>query len=118
VVLELGPPERQARVAEVARLLGAGADADLVEFLASRHAVSIREVQQLVERVREAAEARQAPLSLALGRELLDGAPAEVTRKSRKSHGVLAPGRGAIRSREKMIEIWPDVVERMIEEWG
>lgn len=117
VVLELGPPEREARVAEIARLLGADADPDLVEFLASRHAVSIREVQQLVDRVREASEHRQAPLSLALGRELLDGATDEDGHRHRKSHGVLAPGRGAVRSREKMVEIWPDVVERMIEAW-
>jgi hypothetical protein len=29
----------------------------------------------------------------------------------------MAPGSGAVRSREKMVEIWPDIAERVLEEW-
>jgi hypothetical protein len=29
----------------------------------------------------------------------------------------MAPGSGALRSREKMIETWPEMAERVIEGW-
>ncbi len=119
LVLELGVPEREARVREVARLLGAlAAEPDLIDYLASRPAGSLREVQQLVQRLLAAAESRQTPLTLDSARLMLEGAPADVPRLGRRGNGLLAPGSGAIRSREKMIGTWPDIAERLLEEWG
>lgn len=118
LVLELGPPDREAKLREVARLLGAAAeDGDLVEYLAARAAASLREVQQLMQRLTAAAEGRHAPLTLALARTLLEGSPVEIPRPPRRGSGLMAPGSGAVRSREKMIEIWPDIGERLLEEW-
>lgn len=118
LVVELGPPDREAKVIEVARLLGAAAaEEDLVEYLASRPASSLRETQQLVQRVIVAADTRQATLSLALVRTIIEGDPAETPRVPRRGSGLLAPASGAIRSREKMVETWPDMAERLLEEW-
>mgnify|MGYP002624643986 FL=1 len=118
LVVELGLPDREARVHEVERLLGSAAvDPDLVDFFASRPTGSLRELQQLVQRVTAAADQRAVPLSAPTARRLLDGEPEEATRTPRRGSGLLAPGSGALRSREKMIETWPDVSERVIEEW-
>lgn len=119
LVVELGLPDREAKVREVERLLGTAAvDPDLVDYLASRPAATLRELQQLVQRVVEAADARGQTLSLAVARALLEGEPVEATRPARRGAGLLAPGTGALRSREKMIDTWPDATERLIEEWG
>lgn len=118
LVLELGPPDREARLREVAQLLGSAAeDPDLVEYLAARPAASLRDVQQLMQRLTAAAEERQAALTLALARTLLEGSPVELPRPPRRGSGLMAPGSGAVRSREKMVEIWPDISERLLEEW-
>ncbi len=119
LVLELGLPDKEAKLREVERLLGSAAvDPDLVDFLASRPAASLREVQQLVQRVSAAADERAVPLSVPTVRRMLDGDPAEVPRVARRGSGLLAPGSGALRSREKMIETWPDVAERVLDEWA
>ena len=118
LVIELGPPDREARVSEITRLLGPrDVDADLVEYLASRPAASLREVQQLVPRLLSAADGRDVALSVTIARDILEGNPASGPRAPRRGSGLLAPGSGAIRSREKMIETWPDVAERLLEEW-
>lgn len=118
LVLELGPPDREAKLREIERLLAPdGTDADLAEYLAARPAASLREVQQLLQRLGAAADERQAPLTLDLARLLLEGAQPEGPRPARRGSGLLAPGSGAIRSREKMIDSWPDIAERLLEEW-
>lgn len=118
LVVELGVPDREARLFEVRRWLGpAASDPDLVEFLASRQASSLREVQQLVQRVEAAADERGVPLTLDTVRRILDGEPGQRPRTPRRGSGLIAPGSGALRSGEKMIESWPDIGERVIEEW-
>jgi chromosomal replication initiator protein len=118
LVIELGIPDREARLEEVRRWLGpAASDADLVEYLASRQASSLREVQQLVQRVEAAADERGVPLTLENARRILDGDPSQQVRPTRRGSGLIAPGSGALRSGEKMIESWPDIGERVIEEW-
>lgn len=118
LVLELSAPGREAKLREVARLLGAAAEEpDLVEYLAARPASSLREVQQLMQRLAVAVEERQTPLTLALARTLLEGSQSEGLRVPRRGSGLMAPGSGAVRSREKMVEIWPDIAERLLEEW-
>ncbi len=117
LVLELGPPEREAKRREVERLLeGHAVDADLIEFLASRTADSLRDIQQLVPRLTAAAEARQSPLTVAVARNILEGAGRDGPRQARRGSGIVTPGSGAVRSREKMIETWPDIAERLIED--
>ncbi|MEO5799421.1 MAG: DnaA/Hda family protein, partial [Gemmatimonadales bacterium] len=118
LVLELGAPDREAKLREVARLLGdAAEDGDLIEYLAARPAASLRDVQQLLQRLTAAAEERHATLTLALARTLLEGSPIDGPRPPRRGNGLMAPGSGAVRSREKMVEIWPDIAERLLEEW-
>ncbi len=118
LVLELGAPDREARVSEVARLLGGPGDSDLVDYLGARAVGSLREVQQLVQRLLSAAEERETVLSMDVARAILEGTPGPPRRAPRRGSGLLAPGSGAIRSREKMIETWPDITDRLLEEWS
>jgi chromosomal replication initiation ATPase DnaA len=119
LVVELGLPDRATKLHEVERLLGAAAvSPDLVDYLASRPAASLRELHQTVQRVISAADERDVPLTLVTARRLLEGEPIEAARTPRRGSGLLAPGSGALRSREKMAETWPDVAERLIEEWS
>ena len=75
LVLELGPPDREARVSEVERLLGGKVDPDLVDYLGARAVGSLRELQQLVQRLSSAAEERETPLSMEVARAILEGNP-------------------------------------------
>lgn len=120
LVVELGLPDREAKVREVARTLGpvAAIAPELVDYLAARPAASLREVHQLVERVVAAADMRSEPLSLTVARRVLEGDPVVSPRPPRRGSGLRAPGSGAVRSREKMAETWPDIAERLIEEWS
>jgi hypothetical protein len=103
----------------VERLLGPEIpDPDLVEYLASRQAASLREVQQMVQRVTSASDGQDVPLSLENARRLLDGELAPPARPIRRGSGLIAPGSGALRSGEKMVESWPDIGERLIEGWN
>src|SRR5690606_24258275 len=87
-VIELGIPDREARQEEVRRWLGpAASDGDLVEYLASRQASSLREVQQLVQRVEAAADERGVPLTLENARRILDGDPSQQVRPPRRGSG-------------------------------
>jgi hypothetical protein len=105
---------------ELEAKLGA-ADPELAAYLASRPAESVRTVQALLHRVLQAAEEKSVPPSSALARELLEEAPAPPPEPRRatgaRSSGVVGAGAGATRSREKMVWEWPDVADRVIEEW-
>ena len=70
-------------------------------------------------RVLVAAETQQAKVTAALARAVLEGAPARPTRRpsAPRSSGLVAPGNGGVRSREKMVWDWPGIGERLIEEW-
>jgi hypothetical protein len=100
------------------------ADAALVSYLAARPADSVRAVQGLVQRVLEAAEARGKAPTAGLAREVLEGpaspapSPRDAARpRPPRSSGIVAPTAGGARSREKMVWEWPDVGERVLEEW-
>jgi hypothetical protein len=82
----------------------------------------------LLQRVLNAAEARSIPPSLALAREVLDGVPpgppaeepaaAQARRPSgHRTSGIVAPTAGGSRSREKMVWEWPEIADRMVEDW-
>jgi chromosomal replication initiator protein len=131
LVVELPMPEREVRARVVARELEArvgAADAALVDHLASRPVDSIRMLIALLQRVLNAAEARNLPPSLALAREVLDGVPpgppaeAAATAQARRpsahrTSGIVAPTAGGARSREKMVWEWPEIADRMLEDW-
>jgi hypothetical protein len=72
----------------------------------------------MVQRVTSASDEQDVPLTLESARTLLDGEQAPAPRPARRGSGLIAPGSGALRSGEKMIESWPDIAERMIEGWS
>ena len=73
----------------------------------------------LVQRVLNAAEAKQVHPTAALAREVLEGNTARAPRRAAiaRPSGVMAPSASGLRSREKMVWEWPDLPARIIEEW-
>jgi chromosomal replication initiator protein len=120
LVVEVQPPDRELRLALATRELTdriGEADPDLAAYLADRPATSLRSVSGAVQRVVGEAESRGVPPSAALARELFEGPP-PIRRSAprlRTSGVVVSPG-GGIRSREKVIWRWPNILDRMIEE--
>lgn len=122
LLVELPPPERELRQRIVERLLadrGIAADAELAAYLASRPTDSVRAVQGLVQRVLGAAEAQQLRPTAGLARDLLEGPtrPARRSSPGGRTSGVVVSPAGGVRSREKMVWEWPDITDRLIEEW-
>ena len=130
LVVELPVPDREVRERVAARELAAkagGADAGLVDLLAARPVESVRVLLAQIQRVLNAAEARGVPPSASLAREVLDGippgppaeepAPPPSRRPAHRSSGILAPTAGGARSREKMVWEWPELADRLLEEW-
>jgi chromosomal replication initiator protein DnaA len=123
LVVELPAPDAIVRERVLARDLGAklgASDAELAAYLASRPADSIRAAQGLLQRVLDAAASKGVPPTAALARELLEEPPAAAPaprRASGRSSGIVGAGANATRSREKMVWEWPEVAERVIEEW-
>jgi chromosomal replication initiator protein len=121
LVVELPPSERDIRQPVVERLLAAqmgSRDSELAEYLGSRSADSIRAVHGLVQRVLNAAESQGVVPTLALAREVLEGSPPRPQRRPAmtRSSGVVPAASGA-RSREKVVWEWPEVSDRILEEW-
>jgi chromosomal replication initiation ATPase DnaA len=124
LLVELPPPDREMRLGVIKRLLADSAAADdaaLADYLASRPAPSIREVLGLVRRVRSAADAQEVVPSPALARQLLEGIPLGTGRgaprsPARRASGILSPGVGLVKSREKIVDQWPQVADRLITE--
>jgi chromosomal replication initiator protein len=131
LVVELSTPDRETLERVAARELEAKAgtaDAALVDHLAARPVDSVRMLVAQLQRVLNAAEARSVPPSVALAREVLDGVPpgppaeAPATRQARRpsaqrSSGIVAPTAGGARSREKMVWEWPELADRLLEDW-
>ncbi len=123
LVVELSAPDAAVRERVLLRELEAKlgtADAELAGYLASRPVDSIRAAQALLDRVLTAASAKGVPPTAALAREVIEGsAPATPApkRPAGRSSGLVAAGAPATRSREKMVWEWPEVSERVIEEW-
>jgi chromosomal replication initiator protein len=120
LVVDLPAPEREIRQQVIERLMVAklgSLDPELAEYLASRPADSIRAVSGLLQRVLNAAETKGLAPGAALAREVLEGAaPKTSRRQGTRSSGIVAPVIGA-RSREKVVWDWPDVGDRIVEEW-
>jgi chromosomal replication initiator protein len=120
LVVDLPAPERELRQQVLERLLqskSGSSDSELVGYLGSRPADSIRAVHGLLQRVLNAAETQGVAPTAALAREVLEGPPPKPPRRpASRSSGVVAPAGGA-RSREKIVWDWPDVGDRIVEEW-
>jgi chromosomal replication initiator protein len=120
LVVDLPAPERELRQEVLERLLqskSGSADPELVGYLGSRPADSIRAMHGLLQRVLNAAETQGVAPTAGLAREVLEGpAPKAPPRSGGRSSGVVAPASGA-RSREKIVWDWPDVGDRIVEEW-
>jgi len=121
LVVELPAPEREIRQQVIERSLQAKVgtiDPELASYVASRTVDSVRAVHGLLQRVLNAAEAQGALPSAALAREVLEGVQPKPPRRpsSPRTSGVMAPAAG-IKSREKMVWDWPDVSDRIVEEW-
>jgi chromosomal replication initiator protein len=119
LVVHLPPPEREVRQAVIERLLGARydrVDAELASYLAARPAESVRAVQALVQRIEAAADARHGEPDVALARDILEGS---APRAPRPAPGVRTSGvsGSGFRSPEKVVWEWPDLGERLLEEW-
>jgi chromosomal replication initiator protein len=121
LVVDLPAPEREIRQQVVERLLRAKSgtpDAELIGYLGSRPADSIRAVHGLLQRVLNAAENQGLTPTAALAREVLEGSAPKPPRRPAlaRSSGIIAPAGGA-RSRDKIVWDWPDVGDRIVEEW-
>ncbi|HEX6617810.1 MAG TPA: DnaA/Hda family protein [Gemmatimonadales bacterium] len=122
LVVELPPPDAAVLERVLARdletRLGDPAP-ELAAYLATRPADSVRDAQALLQRVLEAAQARQTTPTPGFARQVLEGADAtpEAAAAAPRSSGVVGPGHGALRSREKTVWEWPRVADRLVEEW-
>jgi chromosomal replication initiator protein len=120
LVVDLPAPEREVRQQVVERSLQAKVgtvDPELAAYVGSRTVESIRAVHGLLQRILNAAEAQGSPPTVTLAREVLEGSQPKLPRKSStRSSGVVAPA-GGIKSREKIVWDWPDVGDRIVEEW-
>jgi chromosomal replication initiator protein len=120
LVVDLPAPEREVRQQVVERSLQAKVgtvDPELAAYIGSRPVESIRAVHGLLQRILNAAESQGSPPTVTLAREVLEGAQPKPPRKtSTRSSGVVAAA-GGIKSREKIVWDWPDVGDRIVEEW-
>ncbi|HUG28715.1 MAG TPA: DnaA/Hda family protein [Gemmatimonadales bacterium] len=125
LVVDLARPDRDVRRAVVRQLLTgttAEGDAALADWLADRPADSVRAVQGMVRRVLSVAEGQGVTPSPALAREVLERrAVAGVEPRRSGSHrgpGQPGPSASLARSPEKMVQEWPRLAERLLEEFG
>ena len=121
LVVDLPAPDREMRQHVLQRALngkGGAPDVELMEYLSSRPAESVRALHGLLQRVLNAAESKGVAPSAALAREVLEAPTPKPPRRSSayRTSGIVAPASGA-RSREKVVWDWPDVGDRIVEEW-
>jgi chromosomal replication initiator protein len=121
LVVDLPAPDREMRQQVLQRALqgkSGTVDADLVDYLGSRPAESVRALQGLLQRVLNAAESKGVAPTAVLAREVLEAPAPRPPRRSTavRTSGIVAPASGA-RSREKIVWDWPDVGDRIVEEW-
>ena len=118
--MDLPAPDRELRERAIERLLSArleSVDAELAAYVAGRPSESMRASLALVQRVLNAAEAKQDKPTAALAREVLEGAADRPRRAAPpRQSGVAAASGAGLRSREKMVWEWPDVAARVIED--
>ncbi len=121
LVVDLPAPDREMRQQVLQRSLQGKMttlDPELVDYLGSRAVDSVRALQGLIQRVLNAAESKGVPPTAALAREVLEAPVPKPARRSTgtRTSGIVAPASGA-RSREKIVWDWPEVGDRIVEEW-
>lgn len=119
VAAEIPRPDREVRLGVVRQLLAAteaSGDAALADYLAGRPADSLRAVQGLVQRVLRAAEAAHAPPTRALARQVLEASGSHPGAAPAIRPRRVGPTVGGPRLREKLVDAWPHVRDRLIEE--
>jgi len=121
LVAELSEPDRELKRHFVERALGepgAPPDAALLDYLADRPVDSVRSLVPVLQRVVSAAAAQDVPLTAGLARDVLEGQPREARRSGGpRTSGIVVSSLGGVKSREKMVWDWPDVADRLIEEY-
>jgi chromosomal replication initiator protein len=121
LVAELKEPDRDVKRAVLERLLtqqSISPEPMLIDYRADRPADSVRGLVGVVQRVVGAAAAQDVPITAGLAREVLEGQAPRDTRRSSgfRTSGLVVSSLGGIKSREKMVWDWADVVDRLIEE--
>lgn len=123
-VVDIGPPDREVRLAIVKAMLAdtpAAGDIGLLDYLAGRPADSVRSVHGVVQRVLAEAQAERTVPSTALAREILEVVEAKSSRRDRgpvaPASGIQSPGMGIVRSAEKMVLVWPVAGDRLLTEF-
>jgi len=121
LVAELSEPDRELKRHFVERALGEPGvppDAALLDYLADRPVDSVRSLVPVLQRVVSAAAAQDVPLTAGLARDVLEGQPREARRSGGpRTSGIVVSSLGGVKSREKMVWDWPDVADRLIEEY-
>jgi chromosomal replication initiator protein len=121
LVAMITPPDAELRRTIVRSHLEArvgSAEADVVDYLAERATESVRSLLHMVQRVVTGAEAMGRKPDVESARQLLEEArkpEPHASLSGRVSGGMAAPP-GALRSEEKIVWHWPNMVERVIEE--
>lgn len=123
-VVDIGPPDREVRLAIVKAMLAdtpAAGDIGLLDYLAGRPADSVRSVHGVVQRVLAEAQAERTVPSTAFAREILEVVEAKSSRRDRgpvaPASGIQSPGMGIVRSAEKMVLVWPVAGDRLLTEF-
>jgi chromosomal replication initiator protein len=116
LVAEVSLPDRGLREKLFLRFLsdmGLAAPRDLVAYLADRPATSVREIIGTVQRLRAGADVTGAPLTMTLGRQVLE--PSGMTPTT--APAAIREVRDAFfLDDEKILWEWPEVAGRLVEE--
>ncbi len=120
-VATLAVPDRELRHGLLVSMLQSTVgkvDSVLADYLADRPADSVRAVTGALARLLQVAESRGVPPSAALARELIEGSASESVRPTPgvRTSGVMVTPSSSVRSVEKIIWVWPNPSERLIEE--
>ena len=121
LVAELSEPDRELKRHFLEQALaqpGTPPDAALLDYLADRPVDSVRSLIPVLQRVVSSAAAQDVPLTAGLARDVLEGQPREARRSGGlRTSGIVVSSMGGVKSREKMVWDWPDVADRLIEEY-
>jgi len=120
LVVELAPPDREMRAEMARRLLAAQhvwTGPGVIEYLASRPADGARAVAGLVTRVVQSIDPTRETLTVVMARLALEGESGRVSAMLAAVSGVPDGIDPLLRSREKVVWDWPDIADRLIEDF-
>jgi chromosomal replication initiation ATPase DnaA len=120
LVVEVAPPDREMRSEMARRLLAAehvSVDPGVLEYLASRPADGARAVAGLVNRVIQSIDPTRETLTVMMARLALEGESGRVSAALAAASGVPDGIDPILRSSEKVVWDWPDIGDRLIEDF-